>query len=83
MATASSYVPVDFYLRSSFEPDAEYVDGEIQERSAGELDHAAWQAAIQKWFWMREKEWGVRALAELRVQVTPTRYRVPDRKSVV
>jgi Uma2 family endonuclease len=78
MATAAAPVPVEVYLTSSFEPDAEYVDGEIQERAAGELDHAAWQAAIQKWFWPREKEWGVRVFAELRAQVTPTRFRVPD-----
>ena len=78
MATAAQYVPVDVYLRSSFEPDAEYVDGEIQERAAGELDHAAWQAAIQKWFWRHEEEWGIRVLAELKVQVSPTRFRVPD-----
>uniref|UniRef100_A0A7V4XQR7 Uma2 family endonuclease n=1 Tax=Acidobacterium capsulatum TaxID=33075 RepID=A0A7V4XQR7_9BACT len=78
MATAVSRVPVDVYLRSSFEPDAEYVDGVIEERAVGELDHAAWQAAIQNWFWMRREEWGIRVFAELRVQVTPTRYRVPD-----
>ena len=78
MATATVYVPLEVYLRSSFEPDAEYVDGTIQERSVGELDHAAWQKAIQQWFWQREREWGVRVFAELRVQVSPTRFRVPD-----
>ena len=31
MATAT-FVPVETYLRSSYEPDAEYVDGEIEER---------------------------------------------------
>ena len=77
MATVST-TTIDAYLRSSFEPDAEYVDGEIRERAVGELDHAAWQSAIQKWFWMREKEWGIRVFAELRVQVAPTRFRVPD-----
>jgi len=78
MATAAAYVPVAVYLRSSFEPDAEYVDGAIQERAVGELDHAAWQKAIQQWFWRREEEWGIRVFAELRVQVSPTRFRVPD-----
>ncbi len=78
MATAPAYVPVDVYLHSSFEPDAEYVDGAIQERTVGELDHAAWQKAIQQWFWRREAEWGIRVFAELRVQVSPTRFRVPD-----
>jgi len=78
MATATAHVPLDVYLSSSFEPDAEYVDGAIQERPVGELDHAAWQKAIQQWFWQREKEWGIRVFAELRVQVSPTRFRVPD-----
>jgi Uma2 family endonuclease len=78
MATVTSPVPIDVYLRSTFEPDAEYVDGEIQERAVGELNHAAWQAAIQKWFWLREEGWGIRVYAGLRVQVSPTRFRVPD-----
>jgi hypothetical protein len=46
MATATAYMPVEVYLRSSFEPDAEYVDGAIRERPVGGLDHAAWQKAI-------------------------------------
>ncbi|MFY9745303.1 MAG: Uma2 family endonuclease [Acidobacteriaceae bacterium] len=72
-------VPVEVYLRcSDWEPDAEYVDGEIEERPRGEYDHAAWQSAIQKWFWKHEEEWNVEAIAELRVQVAATRFRVPD-----
>lgn len=34
-------VPLDVYLHSSYEPDAEYVDGAIEVRPAGEYDHAA------------------------------------------
>jgi Uma2 family endonuclease len=77
MAT-TTHVPVEVYLRSSYEPDAEYVDGKIEERPMGEFDHASWQQAIQKWFWTHEKEWNIRVLPELRVQVGATRYRVPD-----
>ena len=76
--TAPTLVPVEVYLRSDYEPDAEYVDGVIEERPMGVYDHASWQSAIQKWFWQHEDEWNVRALAELRVQVSATRYRVPD-----
>lgn len=32
------YVPLEVYLRSSYEPDAEYVDGVIEERPMGEYD---------------------------------------------
>jgi Uma2 family endonuclease len=77
-ASAHALVPVELYLHSSYEPDAEYVDGEIEERPMGEYDHASWQGAILKWFWLHEKEWNIRAQPELRVQVAATRYRVPD-----
>ena len=50
MAAATTFVPVEEYLRSSFEPDAEYVDGQIEERAMGENDHSAWQKAICIWF---------------------------------
>jgi Uma2 family endonuclease len=78
MMATTTHVPVEVYLRSSYEPDAEYVDGEIEERPPGEYDHSSWQVAIQAWFWPHEKEWGVRVLPSLRVKVADTRYRVPD-----
>jgi Uma2 family endonuclease len=77
MAT-TTHVPVEVYLRSSYEPDAEYVDGMIEERPMGEFDHAVWQLAIVKWFLQHEREWNTRVLPELRIQVAATRYRVPD-----
>ena len=55
---ATTYVPVEVYLKSSeYEPDAEYVDGEIEEHPMGEYDHSSWQQAILRWFWLREIEW--------------------------
>src|SRR5580700_5066591 len=77
MAT-TTHVPVEVYLRSSYEPDAEYVDGAIEERPVGENDHSAWQLAILKWFLQHERDWNVRLRPELRVQVAATRFRVPD-----
>jgi Uma2 family endonuclease len=77
MATATR-IPVEVYLRSSYEPDAEYVDGEIEERPAGENDHSAWQQAICFWFHQHAREWNVRVRPELRIQTGPTRFRVPD-----
>jgi hypothetical protein len=63
MAT-TTHVPVEVYLRSSYEPDAEYVDGKIEKRPMAEFDHASWQLAIQVWFWQHEKEWGIRVLPD-------------------
>lgn len=80
MATnpAHSYIPVEVYLHSSYEPDAEYVDGEIENRPMGEYDHSAWQEAIILWFRQNRAQWNIRVKPELRVQVAQERYRVPD-----
>ena len=77
MATAAR-IPVELYLHTMYEPDAEYVDGDVEERPMGEYDHSSWQFAIQRWFTEHQEEWNIRVRAELRVQVSPTRYRVPD-----
>ena len=37
---AVTLISVAEYLRSDFQPDREYVDGEIQERNLGEKDHS-------------------------------------------
>ena len=77
-APQATFVPLDVYLKSSFEPDAEYVDGVIEERPMGEYDHSSWQHAIDLWFGQHAKEWGIRVRPELRLQVAKTHYRVPD-----
>jgi Uma2 family endonuclease len=72
-------IPVEVYLHcADWEPDAEYVDGEIEERPVGENNHSAWQDAISAWFRQHAKEWNVRVRPELRIQVAATRFRVPD-----
>lgn len=80
MAAASqpAFVPLEVYLRSSYEPDAEYVDGVIEERPMGEFDHSSWQHAIEVWFERHAKEWSIRVRPELRIQATRSRFRVPD-----
>ena len=48
----TTLVPLDQYPghAGDFEPEADYVDGEIELRPLGLLDHASWQYAIQRWF---------------------------------
>jgi hypothetical protein len=45
MAT-STLVPLEEYLASHYDPDMEYVDGELVERNVGELLHSRLQALI-------------------------------------
>jgi Uma2 family endonuclease len=77
MAT-SALVSVEEYLRSDWSPDREYVDGEIQERSLGEYDHASLQNYLLFLFQTNARLWQIKARPELRVQVAPQRFRVPD-----
>ncbi len=78
MAAATTFVTAEEYLRSSFEPDAEYVDGQIEERAARENDHSAWQDAILAWFRPQARQGQIRVRPELRVQVAPATFLVPD-----
>ena len=43
MATATTLIPIEEYLRTTYHPDRDYVDGEIQERNLGEREHARLQ----------------------------------------
>jgi len=71
-------ISVEKYLATSYRPDCDYVDGRIEERNVGEWDHSRLQAAITAYFYAREKRWGIAVAPELRVQVKPSRFRIPD-----
>ncbi len=71
-------ISVEEYLRTVYRPDCDYVDGEVQERNLGERDHSSIQKALILYFGTREKQWGIEVFPEQRVQVSPTRFRIPD-----
>jgi Uma2 family endonuclease len=72
------HIPLHEYLSLSYRPDCEYVDGEIRERNVGKYEHARVQALLARWFGNHEQEWGAQVVTEQRVQVSPTRVRIPD-----
>jgi Uma2 family endonuclease len=79
MATATRpTITVDDYLHTSYSPDCDYIDGELQERNLGELDHAEVETALAMWFRNHDKEWNIRTVVELRIRVAPSRFRVAD-----
>jgi Uma2 family endonuclease len=71
-------VSVEEYLATPYDPDCDYVDGEVLERNVGERDHSDLQGEFIYFFRARRKQWKVFAFPEQRVQVSPTRFRVPD-----
>ena len=78
MAAQPSLIPVEEYLRTTSDPDCEYVDGVIEERPVGEYDHSTWQTILAAFFTMRQVELGIEARTELRMRVAHHRFRVPD-----
>ncbi len=75
---ATTFVPLEVYLQTEYEPAAEYVDGVIEERPVGEDQHSAWQIAIGYWFRQHASQWNILVRPELRVQTSATRFRVAD-----
>ena len=75
---AKTLISVEEYLTTSYRPDCDYVDGQVEERNLGELDHSWLQAVLIAYFFARRKQWGISVLPEQRVQVKPARFRIPD-----
>ena len=76
--SSATLVSVQEYLATSFRPDRDYVDGELQERNLGEEPHSLTQISLAAFLFNRRAQWRIRVLTEQRVQVSPTRFRVPD-----
>lgn len=74
----ATLVPVEEYLRTNYDPDCEYVDGQIVERNSGEKTHSRMQGEFVFHLRARVKELGMEVLPEQRVQVSPKRFRTPN-----
>jgi Uma2 family endonuclease len=74
----TALIPIAEYLEASHRPDCDYVDGRLVERNVGERDHSMLQGAIILYLGARRRELRLHIFPEQRVQVSPTRFRVPD-----
>ena len=77
MQTAT-LVPVEEYLEAHYQDgDREYLDGQILERTMGEIDHGDLQGSIA--YCLRSRYGGRFWVAvEVRLQISSSRFRVPD-----
>ena len=80
MATSalSCRISVAEYLATTYRPDCDYIDGEVKERRLGEKPHSGLQGYLGTLFTVNRTAWQMRAFPEQRVQVAPSRFRIPD-----
>jgi hypothetical protein len=69
--TPIASISLSEYLNTSYNPDREYLNGELRERNAGKWEHARIQFLLAAWFYQHEKEWGITGSTEQRIQATP------------
>lgn len=73
-ATAS----INEYLHTSYRPDVDYVDGELQDRLWGEFPHSAVRTELLSMLRVRCEPFGMKVLPSIRVRVSLTRIRIAD-----
>jgi Uma2 family endonuclease len=77
MATKTQ-IRAEDYLRMTFEHDAEFVHGEIVERSMPDLTHGRLQGLVVIEFGKLTPTHRLYPCVEVRMRVAPSVYRVPD-----
>ena len=78
MPNAEELWSVREYLRTSWSPDREYVEGLIEKRNLGEKEHSIVQRYLTFLFMLKRAEWSVEVFPGLRTQTRSRRFRVPD-----
>ena len=71
-------VPVEEYLSTDYEPDCDYVDGELIDRNVGEKNRSKVQGWFVAFFYNKRAALGLHVFPELRMRLGPQKYRVPD-----
>lgn len=77
-AAVPAFVSLEEYLHGSYEPDVDYVDGVLEERNLGEIDHGALQRELLYLLFELGTAVRARVFPETRVQVSSSRFRIPD-----
>ncbi len=71
-------ISLEEYLRSSFHPDRDFIEGQAVERNVGKRRHAYAQGEIAIWFGRQKDLLRLQPMTELRVRVASNRVRIPD-----
>jgi Uma2 family endonuclease len=78
MATAPAPLSIEEYLDTSYEPECEYVDGELIPKAMGTNDHARLQARITRLLYRYEEAGLCQVVTEQSLRVRKTAILIPD-----
>lgn len=68
------------YLRTSWSPDREYVNGRIEKRNLGEKEHSIVQGYLTFLFILKRADWRIEVFPELRTNRRKANSRSPERR---
>lgn len=74
----STAISVEEYLHTSYEPDCDYVNGELVERNVGESRHSLLQLILGVRLYALSGPLKFRVATELRMRMSASRFRIPD-----
>lgn len=77
MATAAA-ISLEEYLQQSYKPDMEFIDGQLMEKSMGQLDHEEVIYALRRFLEGKLTGNGYWVTQNTRMQVSRNRVRLPD-----
>ncbi len=77
-APQTPLITIEEYLRTSYRPDVEFLDGRLEEKSMGTWDHGFIQGLLFGWFLKHRQGWNVIPSQAVRTRVMETRVRLPD-----
>jgi Uma2 family endonuclease len=76
--TTSRLISVEQYLKTMYRPDREYIDGVLEKRNLGEVDHGIVQTRLAHFFMGLFKESGMHPITDVRMKLREGKYRIPD-----
>ncbi len=75
---ATAAISIEQYLKTSYTPDCEYIDGDIRGKPVVGFPHGNVQSLLSAWFINHARKWRIKVAVETRTRVTGSKVRLPD-----
>ncbi len=76
--TTTAAISIEEYLRTSYRPDVEYLNGILKPKPESGFEHGETEGMLGAWFHEHRKEWNLRCGLNVRTQVSADCIRLID-----